>query len=60
MEHGRATSPLGIALGTILSCGIALADDMKPMSLDQMKTEIFSRSDRRIGLLTMSPLFQKN
>jgi hypothetical protein len=35
---------LGIALGMTLSFGIALASDMRPMSIDQMKTEIIGNS----------------
>lgn len=35
---------LGIAFGMVLSFGIALADDMKPMSVDRMKAEIIGNS----------------
>jgi hypothetical protein len=35
---------LAIALGTMLSLGVAAADDMKPMSIEQMKTEIIGNS----------------
>lgn len=38
------SATLGIALGMALSFGFALADDMKPMSLDEMKTGIIGNS----------------
>jgi hypothetical protein len=35
---------LGIVLGMVLSFGVALADDMKPMSIDDMKSAIIGNS----------------
>lgn len=35
---------LGIVLGMMLSFGIALADDMRPMSIDDMKAAIIGNS----------------
>ncbi len=39
-----ASATLGIALGMALSFGVALAEDMQPMSIDRMKTEIIGNS----------------
>lgn len=39
-----ASATLGIALGMMLSFGIALAEDMQPLSIDQMKAEIIGNS----------------
>jgi len=38
------SATLGIALGMVLSFGVALADDPKPMSIDDMKTAIIGNS----------------
>jgi hypothetical protein len=38
------SATLGIVLGMTLSFGIALADDMKPMSIDDMKATIIGNS----------------
>jgi len=38
------SATLGIVLGMALSFGIAIADDMKPLSVDEMKTEIIGNS----------------
>ena len=38
------SAALGVALGMMLSFGIALADDMKPLSVDEMKAGIIGNS----------------
>jgi hypothetical protein len=35
---------LGIALGMVLSFGVAIADGMQPLSLDEMKSQIIGNS----------------
>jgi hypothetical protein len=35
---------LGVAAGMVLSFGVAIADDMPPMSIDQMQAEIIGNS----------------
>jgi hypothetical protein len=44
MRTLKRASLIPAALGIALSCGSALADDMKPMSIDQMKAEIIGNS----------------